>query len=68
MQLINEAGPPPRKPGHFDQIVVMYLMSKVPDAQWLAVLDKRQFDAFNTIRQQGRQYGQMLRQNRILDE
>ncbi len=68
VQLINEAGPPPRKPGHFDQIVVMYLMSKVPDAQWLAVLDKRQFDAFNTIRQQGRQYGQMLRQNRILDE
>ena len=67
VQLIVDAGPPAKKRGQFDQILVMYNMSLVTDAQWLAVIDKRQFDVINKLRQQGRQYGQILRQNRVID-
>jgi hypothetical protein len=67
VQLIADSGPPPKKRGQFDQIFVMYQMSVVPDAKWLAIIDKRQFDVFNKLRQQGRQYGQMLRQNGVVE-
>jgi hypothetical protein len=68
IQLITDAGSTPKKASQFDQILIMYLMSKVSDKEWISVLDKRQFEVVNKLRQQGRQYGQMLRQNRIIDE
>ncbi|MFM7071107.1 MAG: hypothetical protein ACKO38_04850, partial [Planctomycetota bacterium] len=67
VQLIAESGPPPKKRGQFDQVYVMYQMSVAPDDKWLAIIDKRQFDVFNKLRQQGRQYGQMLRQNGVVE-
>jgi hypothetical protein len=68
VKLVADAGPTPKMASPYDQILIMYLMSKVSDQEWLAVLDKRQFEVVNKLRQQGRQYGQMLRQNRIIDE
>jgi hypothetical protein len=68
VKLVADAGPTPKMASPYDQILIMYLMSKVSDQEGLAVLDKRQFEVVNKLRQQGRQYGQMLRQNRIIDE
>jgi hypothetical protein len=67
VQMIADSGPPPKKRGQFDQLFIMYQMSLVPDSQWLAVIDKRQFDSVNKLRQQGKQYTQLLRQNLVID-
>jgi len=68
LKLCREKVRPPRRFGQYDSYVIMYELSKIPEAEVRAILDETQLNGWKQSMNQFRGMEQFLRQNKLLDD